>query len=79
MFCSITLCIGWFARDPTVLRQVGHILLQLPYAEVRQPRRVLVAEDCFKISAVPQEQLAGPVIRSFQKLLGRRLLELQVH
>ncbi|CAM6095281.1 unnamed protein product [Calypogeia fissa] len=67
--------VGWFARDPTVLRQVGHILLQLPYTEVRQPRRVLVAEDCFKISAVPYDRHAGPVTRSMQKLLGSHVLQ----
>lgn len=66
------LFVGWFARDPTVLHQVGHALLQLPYTEVRQPRRILVAEDCFKLSALPQEQHSGPVIRAIHKLLGRR-------
>lgn len=65
---------GWFAKDPAVLRQVGHVLLQLPYMEVRQPRRVLIADDCFKMSLLPQDQILGSVLKAIHKLLGRRLL-----
>lgn len=67
---------GWFARDPEVLRQVGHTLLQVPYSDVKQPRRVLVADDCFKLSLIPTEDITGPVIRAVQKLLNRKLLSL---
>lgn len=66
--------VGCFAKDPSILRQVGHILLQLPYMAVRQPRRFLIADDCFKLSLIPNEQSLGTVINSIQKLLGRMLL-----
>lgn len=67
--------VGWFARDPKILRQVGHSLLQLPYSDVKQPRRVLVADGCFKLSLIPNEDTVGAVIRSVQKLLGRQVLQ----
>lgn len=62
---------GCFARDPAILRQVGHALLQLPFMNVRQPRRFLVAEDCFKLSLIPNQQSVAVVVKSIQKLLGR--------
>ncbi|KAG0583276.1 hypothetical protein M758_3G124400 [Ceratodon purpureus] len=67
--------VGWFARDPKILRQVGHSLLQLPFSDVKQPRRVLIADDCFKLSLIPNEDIVGAVIRSAQKLLGRQVLQ----
>ncbi|KAG0601274.1 hypothetical protein M758_11G098100 [Ceratodon purpureus] len=67
--------VGCFAKDPAILRQVGHILLQLPYVDVRQPRRFLIADDCFKLSLIPNEQSVGAVVRSIQKLLGRQVLQ----
>lgn len=67
--------VGWFARDPELLRQVGHTLLQVPYSDVKQPRRVLVADDCFKLSLIPTEDTMGPVIRAVQKLLNRQVVQ----
>lgn len=67
--------VGWFAKDPKTLRQVGHALLQLPYSDSKQPRRVLIADDCFKLSLIPNEDVVGAVIRSVQKLLGRQVLQ----
>ncbi|KAL2622202.1 hypothetical protein R1flu_002407 [Riccia fluitans] len=67
--------VGWFARDPIVLRQVGHVLLQLPYMEMRPPRRVLVADDCLKLCLLPQDQILGAVLRSINKLLGRQVVQ----
>ncbi len=55
------------------MREVGHILLQLPFMDVRQPRRVLIADDCFDLCIVPNEHSLGAVIRSVQRLLGRTL------
>ncbi|BBN12172.1 protein MpAMI1 [Marchantia polymorpha subsp. ruderalis] len=68
--------VGWFAKDPAVLRQVGHVLLQLPYMEVRQPRRVLIADDCFKMSLLPQDQILGSVLKAIHKLLGRQVVQM---
>jgi amidase len=37
--------VGWFARDPAMLRQVGDVLL--PATPVFSPRRLLIAADAF--------------------------------
>uniref|UniRef100_A0A7I4F9K9 Amidase domain-containing protein n=2 Tax=Physcomitrium patens TaxID=3218 RepID=A0A7I4F9K9_PHYPA len=67
--------VGCFAKDPTILRQVGHILLQLSYTDVRKPQRFLIADDCFELSLIPNEASVGAVIRSIQKLFGRKALQ----
>lgn len=43
--------IGWFARDPSVLRRVGHVLLQLK-AEPGRSRCFVVADDLFEFQKV---------------------------
>jgi len=61
---------------PKILRQVGHILLQLPYMDARQPRQFLIADDCFElISLIPMSTLwvqsGGPLRRFYgSKILG---------
>lgn len=66
--------IGWFARDPSVLRRVGHLLLRLPYADIRQPRHFYIADDCFEMSKVHARRLTQVVTKSVEKLFGRQVL-----
>eukprot|EP01018_Ginkgo_biloba_P007867 Gb_16992 [translate_table: standard] len=66
--------VGWFARDPNVLRRVGHILLQLPMLDFRRPRRILIADDCFQFSVIPQARTVDVVNRSVEKLCGRQFV-----
>ncbi|XP_062214832.1 outer envelope protein 64, chloroplastic-like isoform X2 [Phragmites australis] len=66
--------IGWFARDPTVLRRVGHLLLRLPYADIRQPRHFYIADNCFELSKIPARRLTQVVTKSVEKLFGRQVL-----
>ncbi|KAF2309110.1 hypothetical protein GH714_000573 [Hevea brasiliensis] len=33
--------VGWFAKDPNVMRRVGHVLLQLPFGVQRNPRQII--------------------------------------
>ncbi|KAL6909507.1 hypothetical protein ACP4OV_001788 [Aristida adscensionis] len=66
--------IGWFARDPSVLRRVGHLLLRLPYADIRQPRHFFIADDCFELSKIPARRLTQVVTKSVEKLFGRQVL-----
>lgn len=65
--------VGWFARDPNILRRVGHVLLQLPLSDFRQTRRILVADDCFQLSRMPEEKTLGVVTRSVENLPGQVL------
>lgn len=66
--------IGWFARDPSLLRRVGHLLLRLPYADIRQPRHFHIADDCFELSKIPARRLTQVVTKSVEKLFGRQVL-----
>lgn len=65
--------VGWFARDPNILRRVGHVLLQLPLSDFRQRRRILVADDCFQLLRIPEEKTLGVVISSVENLQGQVL------
>lgn len=64
---------GWFAKDPKVLGQVGHVLLQLPYAVSRSPRQIVIADDCLQKVKIPVDRIAQVVIKSSEKLFGSKL------
>lgn len=66
--------VGWFAMDPSVLRRVGHVLLQVPYVAQRNPRNIVIADDCFQLSKVPADRVTQVVIKSIEKLYGRQVL-----
>ncbi|XP_057830671.2 translocon at the outer membrane of chloroplasts 64 isoform X1 [Cryptomeria japonica] len=66
--------VGWFARDPDILRCVGHTLLQLPFMEYRKPSRVIIADDCFQLTKIPSGRTVNIVIQSTEKLFGRQVL-----
>ncbi|KAF5445510.1 hypothetical protein F2P56_034557 [Juglans regia] len=67
--------IGWFAKDPNILRRVGHVLLQLPYAVQRSPRQIIIADDCFQLLKISVDRVAQVVIKSTEKLFGRQALK----
>lgn len=64
------LCTGWFAKDASILRRVGHVLLQLPHGDLRQPRHIFIADDCFQLSKIPIARLTQVVIKSTEKMFG---------
>ncbi|MCO5574491.1 hypothetical protein L7F22_028276 [Adiantum nelumboides] len=65
--------VGWFARDPDVLRKVGNVLLQQSYIEQKQPRRLLIADDCFSLSDLQNRQLTV-LLNSIEKAYGRQVI-----
>ncbi|KAK4486121.1 hypothetical protein RD792_008789 [Penstemon davidsonii] len=65
---------GWFAKDPSILRRVGHVLLQVPFAAQRNPRNIIIADDCFRLSKVPADRVTQVVVKSIEKLFGRQVL-----
>ncbi|KAK3228289.1 hypothetical protein Dsin_008151 [Dipteronia sinensis] len=67
--------VGWFARDPNVLRRVGHVLLQLPFSVQRSPRQIIIADDCFELLKIPIDRVDRVVIKSTEKLFGRQVLK----
>lgn len=65
--------VGWFARDPSILHRVGHVLLQLNPVEPRRARRIIVADDLFQLSKVPQQKTIYVVSRATENLSGYQL------
>ncbi|XP_058096835.1 outer envelope protein 64, mitochondrial isoform X2 [Magnolia sinica] len=62
--------VGWFARDPSILHRVGHVLLQAPLVERRRARRFIFADDCFQLSKVPTQMSMHVVSRTTENLSG---------
>lgn len=67
--------VGWFAKDPIILRRVGHLLLQVPFAVQRNPRNIIIADDCLQLIKVSVDRVAQVVIKSTEKLFGRQVLK----
>ncbi|KAE9467064.1 hypothetical protein C3L33_01023, partial [Rhododendron williamsianum] len=67
--------VGWFAKDPIILRRVGHLLLQVPFAVQRNPRSIIIADDCFQLVKNSVDRVALVVIKSTEKLFGRQVLK----
>ncbi|XP_038878343.1 amidase 1-like isoform X1 [Benincasa hispida] len=67
--------VGWFARDSTILKRVGRLLLKEPEIEHYKPTQVFIAEDCFKLSSISSERLTQSFVNSVEKLFGGHLLK----
>ncbi|XP_043726262.1 amidase 1-like [Telopea speciosissima] len=66
--------IGWFARDPVILNQVGRVLQQLPNVEMVQPSHVIVADDCFRLLSIPSDRVTQVLLKSIEKLFGGQII-----
>ncbi|XWS39736.1 hypothetical protein CRYUN_Cryun18bG0079800 [Craigia yunnanensis] len=62
--------IGWFARDPSILHHVEHILLQLKAVEPRRARCLVFSDDLFRLSKVPKQKTVYVVSKAIEKLSG---------
>jgi amidase len=63
--------IGWFARDPQTMRQVGDVLLPAGYDSL--PKRLLVAKDAFAFAGLEvTSALAAPLARLKAAFAGHR-------
>ncbi|KAE9613840.1 Translocon at the outer membrane of chloroplasts 64 [Lupinus albus] len=67
--------VGWFAKDPNILRRVGHILIQAKFVIQRNPRQIIIADDCFQHLNVPLDRSSQLVIKATEKLFGRQVLK----
>nr|KAJ0193763.1 hypothetical protein LSAT_V11C800388690 [Lactuca sativa] len=70
--------VGWFAMDPSILRRVGQVLLQVPLTVQRNPRNVIIADDCFRLSKIPFDRLTQVVIKSTETLFGKQVLKHEI-
>ena len=53
-----------------MLRRVGYVMMQLQFAASRNPRQIVIADDCFELLKIPVDRVAQPVIRSTEKIFG---------
>ncbi|XP_059296588.1 amidase 1 [Lycium ferocissimum] len=67
--------VGWFARDPLILKQVGRVLLQSPQVNTVRPTNIIVAEDCFKLLDSKSNLLIETLVNSVQKLYGSHMIK----
>lgn len=65
--------LGWLARDPSVLRRVGHVLLQLASVEPKRTRCFVIADDLFQLCKVPKQKTMYVVSKVIEKLSGCKL------
>lgn len=61
---------GCFARDPSILHRVGHVLLKLNSVEPRRARRLIFADDLFQFSKVPTQKTLNVVNKAIENLSG---------
>ncbi|KAL9272550.1 Amidase 1-like protein [Drosera capensis] len=68
--------VGWFARDPKILNQVGRVLL-LPVEDVDMinPSQVIIAEDCFQLLNIPIDCIKQPLVESLEKIYGGHVIK----
>lgn len=66
--------VGWFARDPNILRRVGHVLLQVPFTAQRNPRNIVIADDLFKSLNVHINRTSQVVVKAIEKQFGRQMI-----
>ncbi|KAM7251674.1 hypothetical protein ACFE04_023557 [Oxalis oulophora] len=62
--------VGFFTRDPSLLRQVGHVLLQLNAMEPKRARSFVFADDAFQLYVVPNLKTTNVVSKVIENLSG---------
>lgn len=61
---------GIFARDPSVMHRVGHVLLNLKQVEPKRTRRCIIADDLFQLSKAPKKNILSVVCKVIKDLKG---------
>ncbi|KAJ1402236.1 Tetratricopeptide-like helical domain superfamily [Sesbania bispinosa] len=62
--------IGWFARDPSVLHRVGHVLLQLNSVDTKRSRCIIFADDLFQLSKVVTQKTMHVISKAVENMSG---------
>ncbi|CAN6543828.1 unnamed protein product [Malus baccata var. baccata] len=62
--------VGIFACNPSILRRVGHVLLQLNSVEPKRARRLIFADDLFQLPKIPTEKTVHVVSKAIEHLSG---------
>ncbi|XP_057250338.1 amidase 1 isoform X3 [Beta vulgaris subsp. vulgaris] len=67
--------VGWFARDPAILKRVGDVLLPTVDAPLANPSSIIFAEDCFKLLNIPIDRVKQVLVNTLEKLFGGQVLK----
>lgn len=67
--------VGWFARDPSILNRVGRVLLHSPVVDLNKPSQVIIAEDCFSLSSIPNNRTTQVLTKSVEKLFDSSVVK----
>ncbi|XP_019187669.1 PREDICTED: amidase 1 [Ipomoea nil] len=67
--------VGWFARDSSILKRVGKVLLPSQDLLPVRPNQIIIAEDCFKLQDFWGSQFTKALINSIEKLYGRETIK----
>ncbi|XP_021772964.1 amidase 1-like isoform X2 [Chenopodium quinoa] len=67
--------VGWFARDPSILKRVGNVLLPPLDPHLVSPSPVIIAEDCFKLLNIPIDRVKQILVKSVEKIFGGQVLK----
>ncbi|CAJ2678112.1 unnamed protein product [Trifolium pratense] len=62
--------IGWFARDPSVLHHVGHVLLQLNSVDTKRSRCIIFADDLFQFSKDATQKSIYVIGKAIENMSG---------
>ena len=58
------------ARGPVILNRVGRVLLQFPDVDLFKPSQIIIAEDFFQLSDIPNDLVTQPLVKSVETLSG---------
>lgn len=62
--------VGWLARSADVMSKVGRVLLEPGPAQLRPPRRLLVADDAFALAQSATRDALAPVVERWAEHIG---------
>lgn len=66
--------VGWFARDPALLVQVGNVLLRSSIEATTEPSCIVIPEDCFTTLCCPSDHISQILVKTIEKLFGGHLI-----
>lgn len=67
---------GWFARDPSILHRVGHVLLELNSVDTKRSRRIIFADDLFQLSQNATQRTTHVIGKAIENMSGCKFLDL---
>ncbi|KAH7429470.1 hypothetical protein KP509_09G050400 [Ceratopteris richardii] len=72
--------VGWFSREPRILQNVGKILLKNHSSDVKRPKRVFIADDCFNLAASKEirERQISIVSKTIEKEYGIKVSRMKL-